>query len=108
MYALKHQIKLIQIVLGTPYKPKEEQSERNTQAVMQAVRERFPDWADQAEPYRNVLTFQEWKRRGFKVKRGEKSIRIPIMKEIEEDDGKAKRLVRRTACLFALPQVEKN
>ena len=89
------------------YRPKAEQSERSMQLVAEEVKKRFPDWSHQCEPYKNVLTFQEWKRRGYKVKKGEKSIRIPILSEIEEkDDPKAKRLVRRTACLFARPQVE--
>ena len=89
------------------YRPKADQSTRSMQLVIDEVNKRFPDWSPQCEPYRNVLTFQEWKRRGYKVKKGEKSIRIPILSEIEEkDDPKAKRLVRRTACLFAKPQVE--
>ena len=89
------------------YRPKADQSTRSMQLVIDEVKKRFPEWLPQCEPYRNVLTFQEWKRRGYKVKKGEKSIRIPILSEIEEkDDPKAKRLVRRTACLFAKPQVE--
>jgi hypothetical protein len=109
MNAVAHLDKIIEVItLGTPYKPESEQSLRNTQAVMQAVRQRFPEFADQAQPYINILTFHQWKARGFNVKKGEHSIRIPILREIEEkDDPKSKRLVRRTACLFALPQVEK-
>ena len=90
------------------YRPKADQSERNMQLVTDEVKKRFPEWLPQCEPYRNVLTFQEWKRRGYTVKKGEQSIRIPILSEIEEDDKKTKRLVRRTACLFARPQVEKK
>lgn len=94
------------IAFGTPYKDKDHQSARNTQAVMNAVRQRFPEWADQALPYINVLTFRQWKKRGYRVRKGEKSIRIPILSEIEDEDTKIKRRVRRMACLFALPQVE--
>jgi len=110
MNPIDHHIKLFDTILfGTPYKPESEQSLQNTKIVMQEVRQRFPEFADQAQPYINVLTFQQWKARGFHVKKGEHSIRIPILSEIEEENGKAKvkRLVRRTACLFALPQVEK-
>ena len=91
------------------YVPPEAQSELNAQAVRAAVRQRFPEWAHLCIPYRNVLTFQEWKRRGYRVRKGERSIRIPILREIEdESDPTAKRLVRRTACLFAQPQVEQT
>lgn len=98
---------LATIQYGTPYKAESDQSLRSIEAVRQEVAKRFPDFAPQCQPYVNVLTFQQWKARGFTVKKGEHSIRITILREIEEDDGKAKRLVRRTACLFALPQVEK-
>jgi hypothetical protein len=97
------------IELGVPYLPKEQQSLKNSQAVIQAVRQRFPEWADQAVPYVNVLTFRQWVQRGYGVKKGEKSIRITVMKDIpDEDNPKQTRRVRRTACLFALPQVEKK
>lgn len=97
------------ITFGTPYKQQDEQSTRSIQAVIQAVQQRFPDWADQCIPYTNVLTFQQWLKRGYGVKKGEKSIRIPIMREIEDkDDPKRKQLIRRTSCLFAFPQVEKK
>ena len=110
MNSVDQSIKLIpRVAFGTPYKLEPEQSTRSKQAVMKAVSQRFPEFAGQCEPYVNVLTFRQWKARGYHVKKGEKSIRIPIMKEIEEkDDPKAKRLVRRTAFLFARPQVEQN
>ena len=110
MNSLQHLDKIIELIaLGTPYKQESEQSQRNIQAVMNEVQQRFPDFAAQAQPYVNVLTFRQWKARGYNVKKGEHSIRIPIMSEIEDKEGpvKAKRLVRRTACLFALPQVQK-
>lgn len=95
------------IELGTPYIDKEHQSEKNKQAVLDAVRQRFPEWADEAIPYVNVLTFNQWRARGYRVKKGEKSIRITVMKELEDEDNQ-KWLARRTACLFALPQVEEE
>lgn len=96
-----------QIELGTPYKQESDQSERSIQAVKNEVAKRFPDFLSQCRPYTNVLTFGQWKARGYKVKKGERSIRIPILSEIEDkEEPKSKRLVRRTACLFAFPQVE--
>jgi hypothetical protein len=97
------------IELGTVYLPHEHQSLKNTKTVLEAVKQRFPEWADQAQPYVNVLTFRQWLKRGSGVKKGETSIRIPIMQEIEDkNDPQARHLVRKTACLFAFPQVEKK
>ena len=97
------------VAYGTPYKPETEQSTRNRQAVIAAVAKQFPDFASQCQPYVNVLTFRQWKARGFRVKSGEHGIRIPIYRQIEKDVAgqKVKERVRRTAVLFALPQVEK-
>ncbi len=95
------------ITYGTPYKIESQQSLRNKQAVLEAVIQRFPAFAADCIPYVNVLTFHQWKARGFHVKKGEHAIRIPVLREIEEDDKKTKRLIRQTACLFALPQVER-
>ena len=98
------------IALGVPYRT--DQSVRNTQAVFQAVKQRFPEWASQCQPYVNVLTLKAWNQRGFRVKKGEHAIRIPILVHVFKENEKgekipvANRLSR--ACLFALPQVEKR
>lgn len=99
------------IPLGTPYK--DSFSASNTQAVLAEVRRRFPEWADQCEPYVNVLTLRAWNQRGYYVKKGEKSIsvatRIPVWKEDEATGKKVQvgtRLSR--AFVFALPQVERR
>ena len=110
MNHIAHLDKIIELVtLGTPYKTESEQSQRNSKSVIEEIQKRFPTFAGDAKPYINILTFGQWKARGYRVKKGEHSIRIPIMTEIEETEGqtKVKRRVRRTACLFALPQVEK-
>jgi len=97
------------VPLGIPYRT--DQSIRNTQAVLQAVRQRFPEWSSQCAPYVNVLTLKAWNQRGFRVKKGEHSIQIPVIVPVfKEEDGKkipiANRLSR--ASLFALPQVERR
>ena len=95
------------VPFGIPYIPIDQQSPKNTQLVLQEVAKRFPTFLPNAIPYRNVLSFRQWRKRGYSVKKGEKSIRIIVMKEIPEiDDPMRKRLAKRTACLFALPQVE--
>jgi N-terminal domain of anti-restriction factor ArdC len=97
------------VPFGIPYIPLEHQSVRNSQLVLQEVGKRFPDFLAQAVPYQNILTFRQWRNRGYRVKKGEKSIRITVMKDIpDEDDPKQTRKIRRTACLFALPQVERE
>ena len=97
------------VSLGTPYRA--DQSARNTQAVLQAVAKRFPEWSSQCAPYVNVLTLKAWNQRGFRVKKGEHSIRIPVIVPVfKEEDGKKVPVANRpsTACLFALPQVERK
>lgn len=99
------------IPIGTPYK--ETFSIPNAHKVLEAVRQRFPEFADQCEPYVNVLTLRAWNQRGYRVKKGEKAIRvaalIPVWKE-DKDTGEKKQVGNRggTACVFALPQVEKR
>src|SRR5712691_5358271 len=99
------------IELGVPYK--ESASIRNAQLVRDAVRQRFPQWADQCEPYVNVLTLKAWNQRGYRVKKGEKAIRvgaiIPVWKEDKEKREKVQVGHRHgRAYVFALPQVEKR
>src|SRR5205085_12635069 len=96
---------------GTPYKT--DGSVKNTQAVMQEVSKRFPEWVPQCQPYVNVLTLRAWNQRGYRVKKGEKSIRVmtlvPVMWEDEKTGHKTPVGTRRAvAFLFALPQVEKR
>ena len=98
------------VKLGTPYK--KEFSENNIEIVKKAVAERFPDWADQCKPGVNVLTLKAWNQRGYRVKKGEKGIRLNGSADVKEkdDNGEEKvvgsRFVR--AYVFALPQVEEK
>lgn len=88
-------------------------SARNAEIVKSEVQKRFPEWAAEAKPYINILTLKAWNQRGFRVKKGETSIRVPTFTEILKDDEESgdKIIVgkrRTTACLFALPQVERR
>jgi hypothetical protein len=99
------------IPLGVPFK--DSFSIVNTKKVLDAVSQRFPDWADQCEPYVNVLTLKAWNQRGYRVRKGEKAIRVatllPVWKEDEKTGEKAQIGTRPgTAFVFALPQVEKR
>lgn len=86
---------------------------RNAHLVLQAVAERFPDFAPQCEPYVNVLTLREWNRRGYRVKKGERAIRVGTMIPVWKDDAGTDKKVQvghrwHRAYVFALPQVEKK
>lgn len=98
------------IQFGTPYKPETEQSVYNTRLVLHAVAQRFPQWAPEARPYVNVLTLRAWNQRGFRVKKGEKAIRvmtkIPITRKNEKGEQEIVAERRAVAYVFALPQVE--
>ena len=99
------------VALGVPYK--DSVSAQNSKIVLDAVKARFPAWADQCQPYVNVLTLKAWNQRGYRVKKGEKAIRvftkIPVT-EKDEETGEEKIVGSRPAraFVFALPQVEKK
>ena len=98
------------VQFGTPYK--KEFSENNIEIVKKAVAERFPEWSDQCQPGVNVLTVKAWNARGYRIKKGEKGIRLNGSAPVKEKDDKGEenvvgsRFVR--AYVFALPQVEKK
>ena len=62
------------VALGVP--DKDTVSAANSKIVLDAVRVRFPEWADPCQPYVNVLTLKAWNQRGYRVKKGEKAIRV--------------------------------
>ena len=64
-----------------------------------------------AGTYVNVLTLKAWNLRGFRVKKGEKAIRIPVVVPLIREDEKTGEKVTvgnrlSTAFLFAYPQVQ--
>lgn len=99
------------VELGVPYK--DSTSDFNSKIVLDAVRQRFPDWADQCQPYVNVLTLKAWNQRGYRVKKGEKAIRVATLLPVWKDDPeKGEKIQVGTrpgkAFVFALPQVERK
>jgi len=64
------------------------------------------DEAVNYDPYKNVMTFNQWRRSGFKVKRGEKSLRSVTFVEVKDDDGEVVRKYKKTVHLFCWLQVE--
>lgn len=101
------------VTMGTPYKTNagtSRMSIMNAQAVLHAVGERFPAFLPEAVPYVNILSYNEWMKRGYQVRKGEKAIRCAGEALIirKDEEGKDEFLGTRsvTACVFALPQVE--
>lgn len=58
------------------------------------------------DPYRNCLTFQQWRKRGYRVRRNERAIKSFTLVERENDDGIKKKFPK-TVNLFYYLQVEK-
>ena len=102
---------MTKLELGVPYK--DSTSDFNSKVVLDAVKQRFPNWAAQCQPYVNVLTLKAWNQRGYRVKKGEKAIRVattlPVWKDDTEKGEKVQVGTRHgKAFVFALPQVEKR
>lgn len=99
------------VALGVPHK--DSVSAANVKLVRDAVAARFPEWADQCQPYVNVLTLRAWNKRGYRVKKGEKAIavftKVPVTKK-DATTGDEQVVGSRPAraFVFALPQVEKK
>ena len=98
------------VPLGVPYK--ESGSITNSKIVFDAVKERFPAWADQCQPYVNVLTMKAWNQRGYRIKKGEKAIKVftqvPVIEKDDNGEEKITGVRPARAYVFALPQVEKR
>ena len=99
------------VQFGVPYK--DSMSIVNAKVVQEAVAKRFPEWADKCEPYVNVLTLRAWNQRGYRVRKGEKAIRISTMVPVWKDDTEIGEKVQvgtrpGKAFVFALPQVDKK
>src|SRR3990167_10502784 len=78
------------VPMGTPYLPESQQSTANAKLVLAAVVERFPDFLSEAIPYVNILSFNEWLKRGYVVKKGEKCIRALGARPVIEKDEEGK------------------
>lgn len=62
------------------------------------------------EPYQDVFTYGRWAAQGFQVQRGERAIRLPVMKSIvvrDETTGEERHVGKRpwTAFVFCRHQV---
>lgn len=89
-------------------------SEKTADQVREEIARRYgEEEAKKYDPQINCFTLPTWNRLGFKVRKGEKSIRSMTL--IEEKDPKAKegeqtekRTYPKTVYLFYIKQVEKR
>jgi hypothetical protein len=83
-------------------------SARTYELVKSQIIDRFGlEAGDIYNPQENALTFREASRRGYRVKKGEKSLKSITFIEKDQPDGQKKRIPK-TVHLFFLPvQCEK-
>ena len=79
-------------------------SQRTAEIVRQQILERFgPEAAEQYDPASgNTLTYREALKRGYRVRRGEKSLKSLTFIEAYESNGQKKKIPK-TCHLFFLP-----
>jgi len=83
-------------------------SQKTYELVAKQINERYgKKEVKNYDPYNNCLTFKQWLENGYKVKKGEKSLKS--MTVVEEIDKKGKVIKKhlRTIHLFYQLQVEK-
>lgn len=83
-------------------------SQKTYELVAQQINERYgKKEVKNYDPYKNCLSFKQWISNGYKVKKGEKSLKsITIIKETDKK-GKVIRKHTRRINLFYYLQVEK-
>lgn len=63
-------------------------------------------------PYQDVFTYNRWKAQGYQVRRGEKSIKLPLVKDIVTEDEESETVTTHrilgASFVFCRCQVDKN
>lgn len=82
-------------------------SEITASLVRKQIEARFGALAgEEYDPKFNCFTLPEWRKRGYRVKKGEKSIKSYTYIELKDEEGTIKDSIRRTVHLFFQAQVE--
>lgn len=80
----------------------------NYLSVMEQIRQRWGEVeAKKYDPRRNARTYRDWKDSGFKVKRGEKSLKSITFVPVENERGEVVNLYKLTCNLFYYKQIER-
>ncbi|HWO07261.1 MAG TPA: hypothetical protein VNM40_01600 [Candidatus Paceibacterota bacterium] len=84
-------------------------SEKTAEDVREQVRERYGDEvADEFDPASDAMPLLSWARFGYRVKRGERSLRSITFVEVKNDKGEVEKKYKRIVHLFHRLQVEKS
>ncbi len=97
-------VQTIQEVLKSPWKG----SEKTFEMVQDQLRERYGD--DVAEEFNaetDAMPFASWLSYGYRVRKGEHSLKSITYVEVKNDNGEVEKKIRRTCNLFHKNQVEK-
>lgn len=74
--------------------------------VLKQIKDRWPDQADKYDPLRSCFTYRQWLDRGFRVRRGEKSIRsVTWIDGIDRKTGEERKFTKQI-FLFFFTQVD--
>ena len=88
----------------TPYKG----SEATASRVRAEIERRFgPEAAEDYDPEHNARTFAQWRKIGYRVKKGQKSIESISLIEEKNDKGEVIKKRPRIVHLFYVAQVER-
>ncbi len=83
-------------------------SQKTAQLVRQQILERFgPEAAEQYKPESNTMTYREALKRGYKVIKGQRSLKSITFVEKEESNGATIRIPRTVHLFFVPLQCEK-
>lgn len=86
-------------------------SQKTAQLVRAQIAERWgEEEAEKYHPQKNCFTFNTWRAKGYRVKKGEKAIRSFTLVTGEGEDGEDGCVNRypKNVCLFFYLQVEKQ
>jgi hypothetical protein len=90
--------------LVSPYRG----SEATYEMVKEQVRERWGDeCAEEFDPHTDAMPLLTWASYGYRVKKGEKSLKSVTYVEVKNDKGEIEKKIRRFVNLFHKNQVQK-
>lgn len=76
-------------------------SKETYQLVAAQIKERYgADEVKNYNPFTNCLTFQQWRKVGFKVKKGSKALKSITFVKVEDADGNVIKSYPKTVNLF--------
>jgi len=69
--------------------------------VLKQIRDRWPSEAENYDPYKNCFTYKEWVRRGYRVRRGERSLQsVTWVEGKDKKTGEEKKFPKKIFLFF--------